>query len=240
MGATYRCVRCAREYREDVPPNCVVCTRPLERLVDQWAGHQLAHGPRKVQVVGPMQIRARRHRSRAAGPVVSQVFGGEVPGSLWLAVFGLPSAGKSTWVTRAAEDGTWERPLVIVAEEGLDSAGLASRVERLEVTRSRFADARSLPEVADVVEAEQPDLVVLDSVTALGLDPGDVVALRRSWPETSWVTVIQSTKDGGHRGSQGWIHDADAALRLEPGAYAVTKCWFAALSEGRFDSEEVA
>lgn len=203
------------------------------RLADGWHGRPVKHAPAPPRLLSAFQVRSQRHSRRKAGDILGRVFGPLVPRSFLLVVTSPPSYGKSTWVLRALESGAWETPVCVVAEEGIEGAGLASRCERLEVTRTSFSDAQSFPEVCELVELHKPDVIALDSVTALGLTPDDCLSLRRGFPGLSVVAVVQSTKGGGHLGPQSWKHDADAFLELpEPGRFKVTKSWFSELKEG--------
>lgn len=229
----YRCARCAVEYVSDPPPSCGRCTAPLYRLPDAWAGRALDHAPREPRVLTAYDVRSRRAARRPAGDVLAPIFGASVPQGWLLVVTGLPGSGKSTWTLRALESGWAESPMLVAAEEGVQGAGLADRVARLEVTRTKFCDAASFPEVTSILDEHEPDVLAIDSVTALNLEPQDLLALRRSYPRVAFVAVVQSTKSGAHRGSQAWIHDADAVLRLEPGSrWELVKSWFSPLASG--------
>jgi predicted ATP-dependent serine protease len=238
MSATgipiYRCPRCSREYvGSDKPPCCLRCLAPLERLVDRWHGYDLEHKPRKPRLLSAFQVRARKHARRPAGEILSPVFGETIPQAFFLVVTSPPSYGKSTWVLKALESGVWESPVLVVAEEGIEGVGLADRCARLEVTKTRFSDAQSFPEITELCEEHQPDCLALDSATALNLDPEDCAVLRRSYPRMTVVAVVQSIKSGGHAGSQAWKHNSDCFIELpERGRFRLAKSWFSELKEG--------
>ncbi|MCW8138293.1 MAG: hypothetical protein KIT58_05240 [Planctomycetota bacterium] len=164
---------------------------------------------------------------------MAPIFGDQIPQGWLLVVTGPPSAGKSTWVLRALESGAWEQPILVAAEEGLRGSGLVERISRIEATRTRFSDAQSFPEITSVLDEHEPDCLAIDSVTPLGLAPEDLLILRRHYPTTTFVAVVQSTKDGSHAGSQAWLHDADAVLRFEGDhGWRLVKSWIGPLKSG--------
>ncbi len=146
---------------------------------------------------------------------------------------GLPSSGKSTFVLRALESDAWEIPVLVAAEEGLRGSGLAERIARLEATKTQFSDAASFPEITSLLDEHEPDVLAIDSATALGLQPEDMLVLRQNYPTTAFVAVVQSVKSGSHAGSQGWLHDADAVVRFEgEGRWSLIKSWLSPLKSG--------
>lgn len=233
---TYRCARCACEYLGDPPPSCGRCTGPLWRLPDQWAGQPIDHAPRRPRLLSAFEIRSQRAARRASGDVLLPIFGKEIPQGWLLVVSGLPSSGKSTFVLRALESGAWETPILVASEEGLSGSGLAERINKLEATRTQFSDAASFPEITALLDEQRPDVLALDSVTTLGLQPEDLLVLRRSYPATAFVAVVQSVKSGSHAGSQAWLHDADAVVRFEgAGHWSLIKSWISPLKTGCFE-----
>lgn len=237
-GVVWRCSRCSREYVEPPPPACSSCCSGLWRVPDGWGGVDLERGPRTPRVLSAGTLRARRWARRRAGDLLRSIVGvDQVPASLSLLLYGPPGAGKSSLSLRLCEDSppTWERPLYAAIEEGL-GPGLADRIGRVEATRSRYCDARDLPELAAAVDAEEPDVLVVDSVTAAGLAPEDALSLRRTYPALSLILVSQVTKSGDHVGSRAWTHDVDLAIELPAyGEYAVRKSWIGEQRSGRYE-----
>jgi predicted ATP-dependent serine protease len=198
------------------------------RLPDRWAGRELDHAPRIPRVVSAYEVRARRSVRRPSGEMLGKVFGPTIPSSGWsLVVTGPPSSGKTTWTLKVLESGVWERPVMVAAEEGVDGIGLADRVEKLEITKVRFSDAQNVPEITTLLESADPDVLALDSASALGLEPEDVLVLRRGYPRTTFIVIVQVTKAGAHKGSMGWKHDVDAFISFrEDHTWLLEKSWF--------------
>ncbi|MGE0706707.1 MAG: hypothetical protein AB7N76_05155 [Planctomycetota bacterium] len=149
-----------------------------------------------------------------------------IPEAFVAGLAGPPGTGKSTTCARLAEDGTFRRPLLVSAEEKFGD-GLADRLARLEAVTLSVADARNMAEVIDLVGRGDYDLIVLDSLSALGARVEDLAVMREEFPDRAWLAVAQWTKAGGHAGAMRLVHDCDYWIQLGPsaGEYELTKSW---------------
>src|SRR6266516_5571793 len=158
--------------------------------------------------------------------------GGIVPGSLVL-VGGEPGVGKSTLLlTALAAMSKDRRALLVTGEESVaqvklraDRLGGAERVEVLAETE--------LETVLATLEAEQPDVCVIDSVQTLysaevGSAPGSVAQVReaasrlmRAAKELGVATILVGhvTKDGSVAGPRVLEHLVDCVLQFEGDRY---------------------
>jgi DNA repair protein RadA/Sms len=167
-------------------------------------------------------------------PELNRVLGGGlVPGSLVL-VGGEPGVGKSTLLLAAlgaiARGG--RRALLVTGEESAAQVSLrAARLggaESVEILAETELDA-----VCATLEAERPDVCVIDSVqtlhaTALGSAPGSVAQVReaagrllRVAKEANVATVLVGhvTKDGAVAGPRVLEHLVDCVLQFEGDRY---------------------
>ena len=159
--------------------------------------------------------------------------GGLVPGSLVL-VGGEPGVGKSTLLLSAlgavARNG--RRALLVTGEES--TAQVALRAARLGGTESvEIVAETELDTVCATLEAERPDVCVIDSVqtlhaAALGSAPGSVAQVReaagrllRVAKEAGVATVLVGhvTKDGAVAGPRVLEHLVDCVLQFEGDRY---------------------
>jgi DNA repair protein RadA/Sms len=159
--------------------------------------------------------------------------GGLVPGSLVL-VGGEPGVGKSTLLLTAlgaiARDG--RRALLVTGEES--AAQVSLRAARLGGTESvEILAETELDAVCATLEAERPDVCVIDSVqtlhaAALGSAPGSVAQVReaagrllRVAKEAGVATVLVGhvTKDGAVAGPRVLEHLVDCVLQFEGDRY---------------------
>jgi hypothetical protein len=56
------------------------------------------------------------------------------------------------------------------------------------------------------------------------LEPTDVASLRENYPDTAFIILLQSVKDGANfKGDQQWKHDVDLVLLVEKEGATGTK-----------------
>lgn len=162
--------------------------------------------------------------------------GGLVPGSVVL-IGGDPGIGKSTLLTQAlAEIGRRARVLYVSGEESADQ--IALRAQRLNVIGSgaetttghvRLLTENRVEDVIAVARAEQPQVIVLDSIQTVYTDalqsaPGSVAQVRESAAQlvryakstgTALFLVGHVTKEGTLAGPRVLEHMVDAVLYFE-------------------------
>src|SRR4051812_43062774 len=159
--------------------------------------------------------------------------GGLVPGSLVL-LGGSPGIGKSTLTGMAMGNlaGAGRRTLYVSGEES--AAQIRLRAERLEHGACRALDVPVLPEtdldaVLATIEAERPDVCVIDSVQTLNAAdltgaPGSVGQVREvaarlmrvaKAASTTVILVGHVTKEGAIAGPRVLEHLVDCVLQFE-------------------------
>lgn len=174
-----------------------------------------------------------RFETRKAGRVMREMVGADnIPGQISMILTGPPSGGKSTLAVILAEDGTWSRPLLVAAEEGFGQS-LRDRLRRMKAKRLKVTTATDYSAVEKIAKRENADLVILDSVTALGWDTDAVKRLLRHG--FSVCGILQSRKDGDFRGGQEWKHDVGLFVAVADGRWTVEKSWYGLMNSGRID-----
>src|SRR3954449_1812211 len=166
-------------------------------------------------------------------PELDRVLGGGlVPASLVL-VGGEPGVGKSTLLlTALAEMSEQRRALLVTGEESVAQVKL--RAERLGgAARVEILAETDLETVCATLEAERPDVCVIDSVQTLhaaeiGSAPGSVAQVReaasrlmRTAKELGVATILvrHVTKDGSVAGPRVLEHLVDCVLQFEGDRY---------------------
>jgi DNA repair protein RadA/Sms len=166
-------------------------------------------------------------------PELDRVLGGGlVPASLVL-VGGEPGVGKSTLLLTALQEmSATHRTLLITGEESVAQVKL--RAERLGgAANVEILAETELDTVCETLEAERPDVCVIDSVqtlysAGLGSAPGSVAQVRESASrllrvakEAGVATILVGhvTKDGAVAGPRVLEHLVDCVLQFEGDRY---------------------
>jgi DNA repair protein RadA/Sms len=156
--------------------------------------------------------------------------GGLVPGSAIL-VGGDPGIGKSTLLLQlmATVASETTRAIYISGEEAIDQVRRRARRLGLAESPVALASETSLNDILDGLKAEQPDIVVIDSIQTLWSDqlaaaPGTVAQVRACAQELvrfakkrncTVILVGHVTKDGQIAGPRVVEHMVDAVLYFE-------------------------
>jgi hypothetical protein len=125
-------------------------------------------------------------------------------------VFGKPKMGKSyLCIDFAGYLARYHGKVLYVAkEEGLDFT-LQKKLNDKEVKHPNLFVASSLPNDLSLY-----DFIFLDSVNKLNLQPEDLTALKKRYPQKSFIYVFQTTKDGHFRGANSFQHDVDIVIEI--------------------------
>jgi DNA repair protein RadA/Sms len=205
-------------------------------LVEELHGSALDSAPRGAGKPVPLVdvVSDEAERISTGVPELDRVLGGGlVPASLVL-VGGEPGVGKSTLLLTAlgAIARSGRRALLVTGEESPAQVALrATRLggaEQVEILAETELDA-----VCATLEAERPDVCVIDSVqtlhaSALGSAPGSVAQVReaagrllRVAKEAGVATVLVGhvTKDGAVAGPRVLEHLVDCVLQFEGDRY---------------------
>lgn len=123
--------------------------------------------------------------------------------------YGKPGNGKSTLALQFAgyTSKTLRSKTLYVTSEEPFSYTLQEKLKRLNVANSNLTITGEFP--ADVSKYK---FIFIDSVNNCGMKPEDV---RNLPPDHFYVYIFQTTKSGAFRGSQEYLHDVDAEIRVE-------------------------
>lgn len=125
-------------------------------------------------------------------------------------VFGKPKMGKSflcvDWAGYLARN--HGKVLYIAKEEGLDRT-LQDKLTATDVAHHNLDVTGEIPENLD-----EYHFVFVDSVNKLGLTASDLEALKSCNPDTSFIYIFQTTKEGKFKGANEFQHNVDIVIEV--------------------------
>ena len=202
-----------------------------EFALGNGAGARLGYAGVAAQAarLGDVEIAAAARLGSGFAELDRVLGGGFVPGGV-VVMGGDPGAGKSTLLLQVAAALTPEaRVLYVTGEESL--AQIAARARRLELPAAalRVASETVVERVAALVQSDQPQLVVVDSIQVMQTEagaslPGSVSQVRESAAQlvrlakrtdAAMVLVGHVTKEGGLAGPKVLEHMIDCLVMLE-------------------------
>lgn len=217
------CIRCSSEY-DDRPPSCGTCLQDdrLAPMPARVGGREVSVTPRRrVGLVRAAELRVD-HRPAPYGPPWDRWRFGD-PHAVELK--GPPGGGKSTLATRLLVSAARRVPVLYVAAEEGHSSSLAERLERAQLDelagrRLSISDARTLTELDEDLSRSDAAIVVVDSVTHMGVSPEQLVPMLLG---RSWIVIVHLNARGESYGGNAWGGAADVSIRVEEGVATPTK-----------------
>ena len=128
-------------------------------------------------------------------------------------VYGLPKSGKSTLCIDFAHylAQNHGKVLYVALEEGFGYT-LKEKFERLNAIHPNLIIADTIPQ-----NLSQYNFVFIDSVSKAGMTIEQLVKMHKQFPQTAFVFIFHSTKDGNFRGGQGFAHEVDCIIDVADG-----------------------
>jgi predicted ATP-dependent serine protease len=148
-----------------------------------------------------------------------------------VAFYGPPGSGKSTGATKIADQ--FPGPVLYCSiEEGIGES-LRARLKRLEIHRKGlwFCSHMTVGGIDSQIDAKQPGLVVIDSLTSSSMTPDDLLSMAHE-KKVIVLAVLQVTKAGLPAGENAILHDADVCVSFENLEWSLTKSRFQGTSAG--------
>jgi hypothetical protein len=133
-------------------------------------------------------------------------------------VYGLPKSGKSTLCLNFAKYLAQHHGKVLFCaiEEGFGYT-LKEKIERLGASHPNLFFTDTIPE-----NLSDYQFVFIDSVSKAGLDVADISTLHNQHPETAFIFIYHSTKEGKFKGTNANAHEVDVIIQVEKGEATAT------------------
>ncbi|MFK5855762.1 MAG: AAA family ATPase [Bacteroidota bacterium] len=107
-----------------------------------------------------------------------------------------------------------KKVLYASSEEGLAST-LQDKFKRFNAFHPNTSIAPNLPN-----DLSPYDIIFIDSVTNMKMRVDDFIALKKKYPQKTFVLIFQSTSDGSYRGSKEWEHEVVVSIYINEYGYA--------------------
>ena len=133
-------------------------------------------------------------------------------------VFGLPKSGKSTLCLDFAKHLAEHHGKVLfcAVEEGFGYT-LKEKIERLKASHPNLYITDRIPP-----DVSKYQFVFIDSVSKAGIDIADMEQLRKMHPETSFIFIYHTTKEGRFKGVNTHAHEVDVIIEVGKGEVKAT------------------
>jgi hypothetical protein len=133
-------------------------------------------------------------------------------------VYGLPKSGKSTMCLDFANYLASHHGKVIYCaiEEGFGYT-LKEKIERLKAHHSNLFITDRVPENLNDFQ-----FVFIDSVSKAGMDVNAIDQLRKMHPDTSFIFIYHTTKEGKFKGVNEHAHEVDVIIQVDKGKASST------------------
>jgi hypothetical protein len=133
-------------------------------------------------------------------------------------VYGLPKSGKSTLCLDFAKHLALHHGKVLfcAVEEGFGYT-LKEKIERLNASHPNLYITDRVPGDVSMYQ-----FVFIDSVSKAGIDIPDIELLRKQDPETSFIFIYHTTKEGRFKGTNTHAHEVDVIIEVAKGEVKAT------------------
>ena len=158
---------------------------------------------------------------------------GDPSKDFYMVVDGKPGNGKSYWVAALAQHihRNHGRAIYYAAEQSGQNLALQEMVKYVGTTFEIETKPHLLSKEKILEDMKNYSLVVMDSISEMGITPKDLRDMRKD-SNAAIIGVLQSTKDGSHKGSQEWLHDVDISINVTRYQPQVRKTRYKKLDSG--------
>lgn len=143
-----------------------------------------------------------------------------------LAIHGLPGQGKSTFCILFAEylAENFGEVMYVSGEQGFEKT-LQDIINRTGANSDKidFSDPKHYDEIYTCVERNKYNFIFIDSLNTLQIDEKRLKKLKEYYPQSAFMTISQSTKDGKMKGNNEILHDADTVIGVHKGMATTSK-----------------
>jgi len=138
-------------------------------------------------------------------------------------IYGVPDSGKSHFAMRmAAYTKKYHGSTLFVSAEEGTSKRYQDKVSNYEYLGDVLPDASGINSIYTGMKGRKYDFVFLDSINRLRIEANELRQLRKDFPNTAFIYILQSTKDNKYKGSREIEHDTEIKAFVESGTANIT------------------
>lgn len=165
---------------------------------------------------------------------------GDISKTFTLSIFGSPGSGKTTFLLKFANDlASSKGKTLYISSEEFGSVTLVTKLkEMFEKETEEYEIPENLFFGKGMTDLTDYQFVILDSINDMGIDIEDFKELKKIYPNTAFIIVLQSTKSGDYRGGKDYEHEVDIACEINEGIIDVFKNRFGVYSHYDFFNDE--
>jgi len=147
-------------------------------------------------------------------------------------IHGLPDAGKSHFSMRfAAYLNECHGSTAYFAHEEGTSKKLKEKVKRYDYKGDVVPGNKSFDHMKQTLSKKSYDFVFIDSINKIGLTANQLEELKTAYPNTAFIYILQSTKDGQYKGNREIEHNTEIKAKVVAGTVTITGKY----GRGQFD-----
>ncbi|MDP1818155.1 MAG: hypothetical protein Q8K92_27125, partial [Leadbetterella sp.] len=100
-----------------------------------------------------------------------------------------------------------------VVEEGIGET-MRRKIETTGADDVFILPSQNIDDIISVLKTHKYKIAFIDSVSSAGMRVDDFKNLKATFPKTSFIAILQTTKDNNYRGEKEWKHEVDAICEL--------------------------
>jgi predicted ATP-dependent serine protease len=143
-------------------------------------------------------------------------------------IYGPGGKGKSTFSIKFAAylSKHLNRNGLYIADEEKISSKLKEKLQLFDSYNKNLAVTGKMPK-----SLKKFEVVFIDSVTSMGMEPEELEGIQEQYPNTCFIYILQTNKQGSFYGKKKWEHLCGVVLRFEDGTVKVDKNRFGKVGE---------
>jgi len=133
-------------------------------------------------------------------------------------IYGLPKAGKTHLALQFAQylQKKFGGVMYVSGEEGVEEP-FNDKLKRYNSNFQVAYDVKGSFGIMKLIERTKPKFVFIDSLNRLGLNVNDIISFKENFPNTVFIYIMQSTKDGNFKGGQDIAHEVTSMINVVGG-----------------------